>query len=414
MSPTLVTQSRMASLMASLRVALPLETPCDFGAEHAHAEDVQALAAHVLFAHVDDAFEAEQGADGGGGDAVLSGAGFGDDAPLAHAAGEERLSEAVVDLVRAGVEQVFALEPDARAAEGLAEVFGEVERRGAAGVVVQEIGELGLEGGVVARREIGGFEFFDGRHQDFGDVAPAVGSEVSAGIGLGGHAPSAALAACRKSIIFMWSFFPGERFDARAGIDAPGLGERDGARDVGGIEAAGHDDAMAGVAGEGPIEGVSGAAVEFGGGAVEQEGFGGAIVQVRKIEVRGDARGFPDGDGGGVLGGRFVAVQLGHVEGGKARDFGDARRGFVDEDADAADAGGGDAGGGFGRDVARAFGVEVEADGGGAGGNGGVGVGLVGDAADLEMALDHAATSFRRAAAGSPDFMRCSPTRKAW
>ena len=67
-------------------------------------------------------------------------------------------------------------------------------------------------------------------------------------------------------------------------------------------------------------------------------------------------------------------------------------------------------GGEFGREVARAFGVEIEADGGGAGGNGGVGVGLVGDAADLE---DHAATSCCRAAAGSPDFMRCSPTRKA-
>ena len=196
--------------MASLRVRAAVRDTFHFGAEHAHAEDVQALAAHVLFAHVDHAFEAEQRADGGGGHAVLSGAGLGDDAAFAHAAGEQRLAQAVVDLVRAGVEQVFALEPDARAAEGLAEVFGEVERRGAAGVVVQEIGEFGLEGRVFARREIGGFEFFDGRHQDFGDVAPAVGSEVSAGIGLGGHAPSAALAACRKSIIFMWSFFPGE------------------------------------------------------------------------------------------------------------------------------------------------------------------------------------------------------------
>ena len=272
--------------MASLRVRAAVGDALHFGAEHAHAEDIQALAPHVLFAHVDHALEAEQRAHRGGGHAVLSGAGFGDDAPLAHAAGEQRLSQAVIDLVRAGVEQVFALEPDARAAQGLAQVFGEVERRGAAGVVVQQIGEFGLEGRVLARREIGGFEFFNRRHQDFGDVAPAVGSEVSAGIGLRSHASSAALAACRKSIIFMWSFFPGDAFDARAGIDAPGLGERDGARDVGGIEAAGHDDAMAGAASQGPIEGVSGAAVEFGSGAIEQEGFGGAVVQLRKIEVR--------------------------------------------------------------------------------------------------------------------------------
>src|ERR1019366_8049386 len=117
---------------------------------------------------------------------------------------------AVIDFVRAGVQQVFALEPDARAAESLGEVFGEIERGGAAGVVVQQTGELGLEGGVVARNEVGGFEFLNRRHEDFGDVAPAVGSEVPAGIGLGSHAPSAAWAACRKPIIFMWSFFPGE------------------------------------------------------------------------------------------------------------------------------------------------------------------------------------------------------------
>ena len=271
---------------------------------------------------------------------MLSGAGFGDDAVFAHAAGEERLSQAVIDFVGAGVEQIFALEPDARSAECLAEAFGEVERRGAAGVVVQEIGEFGLEGGIFARLEVGGFEFFEGRHQDFGDVAPAVGSEVSAGIGLGGHAPSAALAACRKSIIFMWSFFPGELSMREQESTPQGWASEMARAHVGGIKAAGHDDAVAGVAGQSPIEGVSGAAVEFGRGAVEQEGFGGAIVQVRKIEVRGDARRFPDGDGGGVSGGRFVAVELGHVEGGKARDFGDARRGFVDENADAADAGG--------------------------------------------------------------------------
>ena len=49
-------------------------------AKQAHAEDVEALAAHVLFAHIDDAFEAEQRADRGRGYSVLSGAGLGDHA----------------------------------------------------------------------------------------------------------------------------------------------------------------------------------------------------------------------------------------------------------------------------------------------------------------------------------------------
>ena len=84
----------------------------DFGAEQAHAEDVEFLAAHVFGAHVDDALEAQQRADGSRGDSVLAGAGFGDHAVLAHALDEQTLAEAVVDFVRAGVEQVFALEID--------------------------------------------------------------------------------------------------------------------------------------------------------------------------------------------------------------------------------------------------------------------------------------------------------------
>ena len=80
-----MTQSRMASLMASFKVREPELDAANFRAQQAHAEDVELLASHVLGAHVDDAFEAEQRADGGGGDAVLSGAGFGDDALLAHA-----------------------------------------------------------------------------------------------------------------------------------------------------------------------------------------------------------------------------------------------------------------------------------------------------------------------------------------
>ena len=84
----------------------------DGRAEQAHALDVGLLAAHVLGAHVDDALEAEQRAGGGAGDAVLAGAGLGDDPRLAHALGQQRLAERVVDLVRAGVQQVLALEVD--------------------------------------------------------------------------------------------------------------------------------------------------------------------------------------------------------------------------------------------------------------------------------------------------------------
>ena len=82
------------------------------GAEQLHAEDVGLLPLDVGLAHVDRAGQAEARGDGGGGDAVLAGAGLGDDARLAHAAGEQDLADAVVDLVRAGVVELVALEID--------------------------------------------------------------------------------------------------------------------------------------------------------------------------------------------------------------------------------------------------------------------------------------------------------------
>ncbi len=80
------------------------------GAQQLHAEHVGRLAANVFLAHVDDAVEAEVGTGGGGGHAVLAGAGLGDHALLAHPQREQRLAERVVDLVGAGVVEVFALE----------------------------------------------------------------------------------------------------------------------------------------------------------------------------------------------------------------------------------------------------------------------------------------------------------------
>ena len=70
---------------------------------------------------------------------MLAGAGFGDDAGLAHAPGKEDLADGVVDFVGAGVEQVFALEVDFRAAEFAREAFGEVKGSGPAAKFAQII-----------------------------------------------------------------------------------------------------------------------------------------------------------------------------------------------------------------------------------------------------------------------------------
>ena len=116
-------QSRIAALVASLSVRVPNSTGSTVGAEEPHPLDVGRLPAHVLGAHVDDALEPEPRAGGRRRDAVLSGARLGDDPPLPEPPREHDLAERVVDLVRAGVVQVLALEvepPAGREALGAA------------------------------------------------------------------------------------------------------------------------------------------------------------------------------------------------------------------------------------------------------------------------------------------------------
>jgi hypothetical protein len=53
---------------------------------------------------------------GGGGNAMLAGSGFRNDARLSHFHCEKSLANGVIDFVRAGMEQVFALKVNARPA----------------------------------------------------------------------------------------------------------------------------------------------------------------------------------------------------------------------------------------------------------------------------------------------------------
>ena len=66
-----------------------------FRAEQLHAIDVDALAFDIFGAHVDAARQTQTGGDRGGGDAVLPGARFGDEARLAHAQRQHCLADGV-------------------------------------------------------------------------------------------------------------------------------------------------------------------------------------------------------------------------------------------------------------------------------------------------------------------------------
>ena len=154
-------------------------------AHELHAEDIEVLPPHILAAHVDAALDAEARARGRGGDAVLAGAGLGDDARLAHALREERLAERVVDLVRAGVREVLALEPDLRAARVRREPRRGRELRRAPDELAQQPVDLAEERGVRPRLAVGGVELLERREERLGDIAPAERPEAALRIGNG-------------------------------------------------------------------------------------------------------------------------------------------------------------------------------------------------------------------------------------
>ena len=147
-------------------------------AQQAHPRNVERLPRHVFGTHVHDAFQTEMRGDGGGRNAVLARAGFGDDARLAHFHREQTLTDRVVDFVRAGVQQVFALEIDARTAELLGEARSELQRRRSSREILEQIVKFGLKDGVGLREFVGAFEFEERHHERFGHVAAAVGTEA--------------------------------------------------------------------------------------------------------------------------------------------------------------------------------------------------------------------------------------------
>ena len=125
------------------------------GTQQLHAVDVDLLPLDVGGTHVDHALEAQAGRHRGRGHAVLAGAGLGDHAGLAHVPGQQCLAHGVVDLVRAGVVEVLALEHDARTADLARQALGVVQRAGPAHVVRQVAVELGHEPGVLAQTRVG-------------------------------------------------------------------------------------------------------------------------------------------------------------------------------------------------------------------------------------------------------------------
>lgn len=110
---------------------------------------------------------------------------------FAHAQGQQGLTKGVVDLVGAGVVEVFPLQPNAGPPFGpavvLVEPFGLIERRGPADVVLKQVVEALGEGRVLPGLGGGGLELRQGGDQGFGHVLAAELAKAAQGIGADGR-----------------------------------------------------------------------------------------------------------------------------------------------------------------------------------------------------------------------------------
>src|SRR5439155_1416846 len=112
----------------------------------------------------------------------------------------ERLAEHVVDLVRARVAEVLPFEVDPRATAVLREPPREVERRGAARVVGEELGEPPPPGRVAPRRPVRALELEERGHERLRDEAPPEAPEAAVTVGERGHRTPFASATNRHTL----------------------------------------------------------------------------------------------------------------------------------------------------------------------------------------------------------------------
>src|ERR1700683_4757908 len=157
------------------------------GAEHVHAKHIRLLPLDVDGAHVNDAFETKTRAEGCRRHAVHSSAGLCDNAFLSHALREQNLPEHIVDLVRTGVIELFALEINLGAAARKAggrlpaicgQPLGEIEGRRPPDIVREIAVHLLLKLRVGFGSEVSLLQLQNQRHQRFSDKAAAVKPEM--------------------------------------------------------------------------------------------------------------------------------------------------------------------------------------------------------------------------------------------
>jgi len=167
-------------ILQGLRAALDRH---HLGTQQLHAEHVGRLPLDVLRTHVHGAFHPEAGSDRRGRHAMLPCSRLRDHARLADLACKQCLAHGVVDLVRAGMVQVFTLQVDLRTAEVFGPAPGVVDRARAANVVLEFARQFCHELGVVPVLQVALVQFVERMHQRLGNEHATIRAEVATLVG---------------------------------------------------------------------------------------------------------------------------------------------------------------------------------------------------------------------------------------
>ena len=104
---------------------------------------------------------------------MLASPSLGDNPLLAHALGQQSLSQSVVYLVSPGVGQVLALEVNLGTAAGTSQVLGEIQGCRSPGICVQQMFEPLLEFWANLGRLVGVIQLRNGSHERLGNKLPS-------------------------------------------------------------------------------------------------------------------------------------------------------------------------------------------------------------------------------------------------
>ncbi len=155
----------------------------NLGAQKLHPRDIQRLTLHIHDSHVDDTFESEPCRHCSGRDPVLSGTGLGDDPPLSHSPAKNRLADGVVNLVRAGMQQILAFQINPGPPKPLTKALCKIQRGRTSAIVGQQGRKLLSEFRIEAGLLVFALQFIESADQGFRNKSSAVWTEMAMRVG---------------------------------------------------------------------------------------------------------------------------------------------------------------------------------------------------------------------------------------